>query len=114
MNGRLAALLTAVHAPAWRRRYGTEFCALLADLPATPSVVANASASAFSSQGPAIATIGAFALAAAILAFGPVASDRRTATAQIPAHAVRAGLSRSASVSCTGKLAENAARSAQC
>jgi hypothetical protein len=80
VNARLAALLTALHAPGWRRRYGTEFHALLEELPATPDVVASATGSAFSSRAPGLATIGAFALAAAVLALGPAASDRRTVT----------------------------------
>ena len=85
MNARLAALLTRAHAPAWQRRYGTEFCALLEELPATPGTVASATGSALFSQVPALATIAAFVLAAAVLAFGPVASDRRpTITVQPP------------------------------
>jgi hypothetical protein len=80
VNARLAALLTALHAPGWRRRYGTEFHALLEELPATPDIVASATGSAFSSHAPALATVGAFALAAAVLALGPAASDRRTVT----------------------------------
>jgi hypothetical protein len=80
VNARLAAMLTALHAPGWRRRYGVEFHALLEELPATPDVVASATGSAFSSRAPALVTIGAFALAAAVLALGPAASDRRTVT----------------------------------
>lgn len=84
MNARLAALLTDAHAAGWRRRYGAEFRALLEDLPATPAVVGSAAASALGSQGPALAALGAFALAAAILALGPAASDCRTAGARVP------------------------------
>jgi uncharacterized membrane protein YfcA len=90
MNALLAATLTNAHSLAWRRRYGTEFRALLEELPATPAVVASASGSALSSRAPALAMIGAFALAIAVLAFGPAASDRQTATVQTralhPAH----------------------------
>jgi hypothetical protein len=84
MNARLAAFLTDAHAASWRRRYGAEFCALLEDLPATPAVLGSAAASALNSQGPALAALGAFALAAAILALGPAASDCRTAGAHVP------------------------------
>ena len=84
MNARLATLLTDAHAARWRRRYGTEFCALLEDLPATPAIVGSAAASALTSRAPALAALGAFALAAAILALGPAASDRRTAAAHVP------------------------------
>jgi hypothetical protein len=82
VNARLAALLTGAHARAWRSRYGPEFCALLEELPATPASVASAATSALSSRAPAMAAIGAFALAAAVLALGPAASDRRNVTAQ--------------------------------
>lgn len=84
MNVRLAALLTSAHATRWRRRYGAEFCALLEDLPATPAVVGSAAASALTSRAPALAALGAFALAVAILALGPAASDCRTARAHVP------------------------------
>jgi hypothetical protein len=106
MNARLAALLTAVHAPAWRRRYGDEFCALLEELPATPAVVASATGSAFATRVPLLATIGAFALAAAVLLFGPVASDRRAPTAQLgtPRPAVH-GWGRLSQVACNAGLA---------
>jgi hypothetical protein len=84
VNARIAALLTALHGPAWRRRYGTEFHALLEELPATPDVVVSAAGSAFTSRAPALAAIGALALAAAVLALGPVASDREAiATANV-------------------------------
>jgi hypothetical protein len=82
VNARLAALLTAAHAPGWRRRYGPEFHALLEELPSTPAVVASAGSSALASHGPALATIGAFMLAAAVLALGPAASDRRVEAVQ--------------------------------
>jgi hypothetical protein len=88
MNARLAALLTAAHAPGWRRRYGVEFCALLEELPATPPVIASATGSALCTHGSLLVTAGAFALAAAVLALGPAASDHRTVTAHAqPAHA---------------------------
>jgi hypothetical protein len=94
MNARLAALLTAAHAPAWRRRYGVEFRALLEELPATPPVIASATASALSTHGSLLVTAGAFALAAAVLALGPAASDRRTVTAHAPAsHAAKRAVS---------------------
>ncbi len=84
MNARLAALLTAAHAPRWRRRYGVEFHALLEELPATPAIVASAAASALTTRLPALAAAGALALAAAVLALIPVASDRRSEMAQAP------------------------------
>ncbi len=85
MNPRLAAFLTRAHAPAWRRRYGDEFCALLEELPATPETVASATTSAIFSQAPALVAIAAFALAAAVLALGPAASDRQPViTVQTP------------------------------
>jgi len=94
MNARLAALLTAAHAPAWRRRYGVEFCALLEELPPTPPVIASATASALSTHASLLVTAGAFALAAAVLALGPAASDRRTVTAHAqPAHAAKRAVS---------------------
>jgi hypothetical protein len=95
MNARLAALLTAAHAPGWRRRYGAEFCALLEELPGTPAVIASATASALSTHGSVLVTAGAFALAAAVLALGPAASDRRTVTAAHtqPTHASKRALS---------------------
>jgi hypothetical protein len=82
VNGQLASWLTAAHAPAWRRRYGHEFRALLEELPATPANVASVAGSVLASQVPALAAIGVFALAAAVLALGPAASDRRVPTAQ--------------------------------
>jgi hypothetical protein len=85
VNARLAAALTAVHAPAWRRRYGDEFCALLEELPANPYVLVSAGGSALATRVPVLATIGAFALAAAVLLLGPAASDRRAPTAQMHA-----------------------------
>jgi hypothetical protein len=42
MRPRLARLLTRAYPPAWRRRYGIEYAALLEDVPATPSAVADA------------------------------------------------------------------------
>jgi hypothetical protein len=94
MNARLAALLTAAHAPAWRRRYGVEFRALLEELPATPPVIASATASALSTHASLLVTAGAFALASAVLALGPAASDRRTVTAHAPAaHAAKRAVS---------------------
>lgn len=103
MNARLAALLTGAHAPAWRRRYGVEFSALLEDLPATPAIVASATASALSSQAPLLVAAGACALAVATLALGPVASDRRA----IAAHATHppAAKAWSASVACDATVA---------
>jgi hypothetical protein len=82
VNPRLAALLTGAHASAWRRRYGPEFRALLEELPGTPAVIASASSSALSSRAPALATVGAVAFAAALLALGPAASDRRDVVVQ--------------------------------
>jgi hypothetical protein len=106
MNPRLAALLTRAHAPAFRRRYGAEFCALLEELPATPAIVTSAATSALSSQAPVLATIGAFALAAAILALGPSASNHHGISAQTPApRAVKVGTHLDASVSCDSKVA---------
>jgi hypothetical protein len=96
MNARLASLLTAAHAPAWRRRYGLEFRVLLEELPATPATVVSVAGSAFVSQGPALVTIGAFALAAAVLALGPAASDRDVPTAQMHARPAAHGWSRTA------------------
>lgn len=118
MNARLAALLTALHAPGWRRRYGAEFHALLEELPASPEVVASATSSALSSRAPALAALGAFALAAAVLALGPAASDRRTVTmhphAPYPAPHRWPG-ARPASVACTNNGAQLASDgSARC
>jgi hypothetical protein len=42
MRPRLARLVARAYPPAWRRRYGAEYAALLEDLPATPSAVADA------------------------------------------------------------------------
>jgi hypothetical protein len=81
VNARLAAMLTGAHAPAWRRRYGAEFRALLQDLPATPAIVASATTSALASQAPLLLAAGACALAMATVAVGPVASDRHAVTA---------------------------------
>lgn len=110
MNARLAAVLTALHAPGWRRRYGAEFHALLEELPATPDIVVSATGSALSSRAPALVTIGAFALAAAVLALGPAASDdRRTVTMQprVPYPAAHGWTSaHPASVACTSNVAQ--------
>lgn len=110
MNARLAVLLTAAHAPAWRRRYGAEFHALLEDLPATPAVLASATASAVASRAPALAALGAFALAAALLALGPAASDHRTVAAHAsPGHmsklSVLPGSATGSNVACDGTVA---------
>jgi hypothetical protein len=106
VNAQLAAWLTAAHAPAWRRRYGHEFRALLEELPATPATVASVAGSALASQAPALATIGAFALAAAVLALGPAASDRRVPTAQIHARPAAHGWPRTALGTCTNDVAD--------
>lgn len=106
MNARLAATLTGAHARAWQRRYGVEFCALLEELPASPSVVASAMVSAISSQTPAMVAIAAFALAAAVLALGPAASDRRLEAAHGPAlHLTKPGVSWNASSTCVTDVA---------
>ena len=106
MNARLAALLTGAHAPRWRRRYGAEFCALLEDLPATPAILTSASVSALTSRGPALAAIGAFALAAAVLAFGPAASDRPAIAVQSHAlHGLKTGMLPSARSACDDAVA---------
>jgi hypothetical protein len=103
MNARLAVLLTEAHAPAWRRRYGAEFCALLEDLPATPAVLASATTSALASRSPAPAAIGAFVLAAALLALGPAASDHRSvATHALPAHVSKLTVPSVSNVACDG------------
>lgn len=107
MNARLAAMLTRAHARAWQRRYGVEFCALLEELPASPPVVASAMASALSSQTPAFVAIGAFALAAAILALGPAASDRRMEAAHGPMlHITKPGMSWNANPACATDVAD--------
>jgi len=106
MNARLAAMLTGAHARTWQRRYGVEFCALLEELPASPPVVTSAMVSAISSQAPAMVAIGAFALAAAILALGPAASDRRLEAAHGPAlHLTKPGVSWNANSTCVTDVA---------
>lgn len=106
MNARLAAMLTGAHARTWQRRYGVEFCALLEELPASPAVVTSAMASAISSQAPAFVAIGAFALAAAILALGPAASDRRWREASHgPVHLAKPAMSWSANAACATDVA---------
>lgn len=42
MKPRLARLLVRAYPPAWRRRYGTEYAALLEEVPATPTSIADA------------------------------------------------------------------------
>jgi len=42
MKPLLARLLIRAYPPAWRRRYGAEYAALLEDVPATPSAIADA------------------------------------------------------------------------
>jgi hypothetical protein len=42
MRPRLARLLIRAYPPAWRRRYGTEYVALLEDVPPTPSTITDA------------------------------------------------------------------------
>jgi hypothetical protein len=103
VNARLAALLTALHAPGWRRRYGVEFHALLEELPASPEVVASATGSAFSSRAPELAAAGALALAAAVLALGPAASAGHTVTTQ-----QHAPLKAPANVACTSGVVQMA------
>jgi hypothetical protein len=73
VNARLAALLTAAHAPAWRCRYGGEFEALLVELPPHPAVVADALGSAAGTHRRALAFAGGVALAVLLvfLAAGP-------------------------------------------
>jgi hypothetical protein len=106
MNARLALLLTEAHAPAWRRRYGAEFCALLEDLPATPGVLASATTSAFASRSRALAALGAFALAAALLALGPAASDHNTVAAHAsPPHTIKATTLPNSNAPCDGTIA---------
>lgn len=107
MNARLAALLTRAHTRAWQRRYGVEFCALLEELPASPPILASAVTSAISSQGPALVAIGAFALAAAVLALGPAASDRRLEAAHGPVmHLSKPGMSWKTTSACGTDFAD--------
>jgi hypothetical protein len=42
MTPRLARLLMRAYPPAWRRRYGSEYAALLEEVPPTPSTIADA------------------------------------------------------------------------
>jgi hypothetical protein len=106
MNARLAAMLTGAHARAWQRRYGVEFCALLEELPASPPVVTSAMVSAISSQTPAMVAIAALALAAAILALGPSASDRRLEASHGPAlRATKPSVSWNANSTCATDVA---------
>jgi hypothetical protein len=50
VGSRLAHLLVRAHAPAWRQRYGPEFEALVRELPAETSVIADALGSALASR----------------------------------------------------------------
>jgi hypothetical protein len=83
LNVRLAALLTLAYAPAWRRRCGTEFCALLEELPPTPSVVASATTSAFSTHTSALVAIGACLLGVAASARQPVPRSAKPLLAHV-------------------------------
>jgi hypothetical protein len=76
VNARLARLLTAAHAPHWRRRYGSEFRALLEDLPACPGVLVSALTSALGTHARSLAVLGGAALAAILVFFAAAASDR--------------------------------------
>lgn len=73
MNARLAELLTAAHAPAWRSRYGGEFQALLVELPPHPAVVADALGSAAGTHGRALAFAGGAAIALLLVVFAALA-----------------------------------------
>ncbi len=82
MNARLAELLTAAHGPAWRRRYGSEFQALLLELPAHPRVVVDALGSAAGTRTGEFAFAGGVAIALLLVLFAataqralPVAAD---------------------------------------
>lgn len=50
MRAPLARTLASLHAPEWRARYGSEFEALLVDLPASPFNLADVAASIVASR----------------------------------------------------------------
>ncbi|TMB85556.1 MAG: hypothetical protein E6J39_00945 [Chloroflexi bacterium] len=54
MNPRLARLLVHAYPPSWRRRYGSEYAALLEDLPATLSAVSDAVRAGLAVRGRAL------------------------------------------------------------
>jgi hypothetical protein len=75
MSPPLARLLVRLHAPAWRRRYGEEFEALLIDTPFTVANFLNAGESAADSRRLTM-----------IIAFVALASLVAAAFVIIPAH----------------------------
>jgi hypothetical protein len=70
MSPQLAEFLVRLHGKRWRERYGTEFTALLVELPATPRTIADALWSALTSRGAEIAIV--FGALIACLAIGYV------------------------------------------
>jgi spore maturation protein SpmA len=65
MRAELARRLASLHAPEWRARYGSEFEALLMDLPPSPFNLADVAASIVASRRRSVVL--AFGLVAALL-----------------------------------------------
>lgn len=70
-----ARALTSLYAPAWKRTYGAEFEALLADLPLTPALLADVIPRAIASRASLVAAV-CFALLALAVSGSHVASSR--------------------------------------
>lgn len=75
MKRTYARALTRLYAPAWRRQYGDEFEALLADLPVTPALVSDVLAQAAVSRRQLLATIAAIVLALSVASAQRIRGD---------------------------------------
>lgn len=62
MKRPLARALTSLHAPGWRRQYGDEFEALLAEMPCTPALLADVVPRAVATRSRSTALLAAWLL----------------------------------------------------
>lgn len=68
MRAPLARLLTAMHSPEWKVRYGAEFEALLTDMPASPFTVTDVAGSiVVSRRGTLVAALALSAILVSVL-----------------------------------------------
>lgn len=68
MEARVARVLAQMHSAEWKSRYAEEFEALLVDLPASPSVIADVAGSIVTSRRrPVLLGLGVLAVLAAML-----------------------------------------------
>jgi hypothetical protein len=84
MKPAIARALTRLYSPSWRRRYGTEFEALLRDFPFTPAVLADVLPRAIATRGDVIALLAAIVLVVMTIAGSHI--GRTAAPARVAVH----------------------------